>query len=355
VDVKQVAMFPAGDGSRRTAHDSFQQPFQELTRALAGAARAGGARVVLDGHGGDFLFQVSRAYLGDLVARGNVMRAWHEWRAIDRGREGARGFIRSAIQPALPGAALRAASVALGRPVLGPMERPTPPWIEAGFTAAHDIEARQRALGADAQPGRTASERETRFCLTHPFFARVNAAMAEHALEYGVELRSPLLARRVVEFALTRPREERNHAGDQKRLLRAAMRGLLPESVLAPRPRKQGTLATYFAYNMTTAGLAALRRTMPLVALADHGVVNPRAFSKAVERFAAEGPAYPHIEALYCTLQAELWLRAHEGSVPAQTIDTARMQAVPALFSHGGDTAPHLRRAGSPATLLETE
>jgi hypothetical protein len=146
--------------------------------------------------------------------------------------------------------------------------------------------------------------------------------MAGYALEHGVELRSPLLDRRVVDFALTRPREERNQAGDQKRLLRASMRGLLPDSVLAPRSGKTGTLRTYFAFHMCHDGLARLRLIQHRSLLADCGIVDARALSRAIDAFASRGPAYPYMEALFCTLRAEQWLR--------ENAETAGPIAIPA-------------------------
>jgi len=138
--------------------------------------------------------------------------------------------------------------------------------------------------------------------------------MAGFALEHGVELRSPLLDARVVKFALSRPSEERNMAGDQKRLLRAAMKGLLPDSVLAVRHAKTGTLRSYFAENMRVDGLQRLTQLMPAPALVDAGIVEAAELERAVGRYRAEGPAYPYAESLFCTMQAEAWLASRATS-----------------------------------------
>lgn len=312
--------------------DSFAQPYENLTRALARASRAAGTSVAFDGFGGDFLFQVSRNYLADEVRRGAVRSALADWHAIDRGREGIRGFVRAGVVPLLPPGLTGAVGALMRRPLAQAIgDRDVPAWIEPRFVAAHGLLERARASMGEAGRAATIVERETRFYLTHPFFGRVNAAMARCAREEGVELRSPLMDPRVIAFALSRPREERNRAGDQKRLLRAAMRGLLPEEVLAPRPTKTGTLATYFRAHMVKDGLPRLRTIARAPRLAEWGIVHRGRLRRAVEEFAAAKWSYPHVEALYCTLMAELWLRAHE---PAPEVTSSSAPATSSTLEY---------------------
>jgi asparagine synthase (glutamine-hydrolysing) len=311
VHSERIPMFPGFRNRGTWSAEPFAQPFEGLTRALAEAGRKLGSPVALDGYGGDFLFQVSRVYLADLVARGKVRRAMRDWRAMDRAGEGLRGFFSYGVQPNLPRWATRALATARGgHPLRDSMERIPPPWITPRFIAEHALRDRFAALGPASQVGTSTAERETRFYLSHQFFARVNSKMAGFALDHGVELRSPLLDRRIVQFALSRPREELNSAGDIKRLLRASMRGLLPEPVLAPRRAKTGTLTSYFAQHMRTDGLASLSEILPARALADAGIIEPDTLTREVARYREQGAGYPHVESLFCTLQAEIWLRA---------------------------------------------
>jgi asparagine synthase (glutamine-hydrolysing) len=310
-DAQETPLFPGLRNRTRWSAEAFAPPFEGLTRALAKQGRTLGSSIALDGYGGDFLFQVSRIYLSDLVARGRVTKALHDWRIMDAGQEGLRGFFHYGMQPLLPRWAASALRGARGsRSFRASMQRTSPPWIVERFVRDNGLGERFASLGPDAQLGPSAVEREAQFFLTHQFFARVNAKMAGFALDHGVELRSPLLDRRVVEFALSRPAEERNNAGDHKRLLRAAMHGLLPESVLGPRKGKTGTLASYFAHHMQTDGLAQLTQLLPARALSEAGIVDSDELACAVARYRVEGAAYPHTESLYCTLQAESWLSA---------------------------------------------
>jgi hypothetical protein len=203
------------------------------------------------------------------------------------------------------------------------MQRTVPPWITHHFEREHSLAERFAGLGPDSQWGPTAVDREAQFYLTHQFFARINSRMFGFALDQGVELRSPLLDPRVVRFALSRPSAERNHAGDKKRLLRASMRNLLPDSALAPRVGKSGTLRTYFAQHMWNDGLGRLAAMLPARQLAALGVVNSVELARAVEQYQLQGAAYPHTESLFCTLNAETWLRARSAAIeecePART------------------------------------
>ena len=328
VYAERIPMF-AGANRTSWSAEPFAPPFETLTRELARVGRELGASIALDGYGGDFLFHVSRVYLADLVARGRVRHALRDWRTMDGTGKGMRGFFTYGIQPNLPRWSRRALSIARGgRPLLDPMEQVPPPWVSARFVQKSGLGERFESLGPASQGGSSAAEREARFYLSHQFFARVNTRMAGYALDQGVEVRSPLLDRRVVAFALSRPREDRNKAGDNKRLLRWAMRGLLPDHVLAIRRLKTGTLTSYFNKHMMTAGLAQLTALLPAPALADAGIIEPSLLIQAVARYRAEGVAYAHAESLFCTLQAELWLRARNGAdIPVRP---AHQQAIPA-------------------------
>jgi asparagine synthase (glutamine-hydrolysing) len=329
VDAERIQMFPGFRNRVTWGAEPFAPPFEGLTHGLANAGRELGSSIALDGYGGDFLFHVSRVYLADLVARGHVRRALRDWRAMDGTGAGMRGFFTYGVQPNLPRWARRALGIARGgRPLRDPMEQTAPPWMLPRFMHDYGLEERFESLGPMSRAGPSATERETQFYLSHQFFARISSRMAGFALDHGVEVRSPLLDGRIVHFALSRPREDRNSAGDNKRLLRAAMRGLLPETVLAPQRLKTGTLSSYFDRHMRSDGLARFSEILPARALSEAGIIEPDILARAVARYREEGAAYPHAEALFCTLQAELWLRARTGL--AATLGSTRKEAISA-------------------------
>ena len=305
--------------------EPFAHAFEMWHRALARGSRATGSHVTLDGMGGDQLFQVSDVYLADLFRRGRWRELARDWRAKGLRGSGARGFLRQAVAPLLRDRAWRVLGAAWSwrgraRPA-GYLERQLPAWIDPRFARQHGLEARERAF--TPQRGRVScAAYETHWYLSHPYFPRVFACVFALALEEGVELRSPLYDRRVIDFALTRPRWERSSGRETKRLLRRAARGLVPDAVLAPRPARTGVTSGYFDRSM--------RRSLPELcepigrssALADAGIIDARVFRRWCETYVQRGGDQLGVNLLF-TVQAELWLRAH-----ART-DHARNRGVP--------------------------
>ncbi len=301
------------DLRQRAAHrdEPFAHAFEQWNRALAQGSRAVDAHVALHGNGGDQLFQVSLVYLADLARRGRLLAVARECRA--RGVRDARTLFRWAIQPLLPEAGLRAATALRGgRPLRAYLERDVPAWINADFARRNALHERARTT-----PGRRHGESlaavESRYYLSAPYFPRVYACVSSLAREEGVEVRSPLLDPRVIAFAAERPREERAWRRETKRALRAAMRGVIPDDVLAPRAMRTGTTGRLFGRAMRRDGADLVAEATRHSRLAELGIVDPDALQRGWETWQANGDGNLGV-ALFLTLQAEFWTRAHDGA-----------------------------------------
>ena len=304
-DVPVLAVDPTTVASR---DGPWAHPFEGWNRALAAAASESGAGRVLTGSGGDQLFTSPIGQFSDLFWHGEWSALRREWVAR-RGR-GVRLFTRVAVLPGLPRVAYRLATVLRGgRRLQHFLDRTPPPWFRPTFLRAHDLLGRQWHEREWARPGR-ASQAEMSFYFKTTYAPRVSAAVRGFLAEAGLEMAAPLLDTRVVDLASRRPAEERSLGIESKRLLRESMRGLLPESVLAPRMEKTGLTVGYFERTfrrdlrpaMSQLGAGAMR-------LADLGIVEPAAFRQAADRYlASRDPALGL--PLYLTLQAEWWLRA---------------------------------------------
>jgi len=228
VDIAGVPLLD-GPGERAAGRDEpFAHAFEMGNRALARGTRALGSRVALDGVGGDQLFQVSPVYLADLLRGGRLPSLAREWRRTGLSGSGFHQFFHWAMLPLLPRWLRRSvAPIRGGRPLRGHLERPLPSWLRADFAERTGLLARE-AAAAPPRDGMGPAAYETSWYLSHPYFPRAFACVADFALEEGVEVRSPLFDRRVVEFAVGRPREERAGGGETKRLLRRAMRRVTP-------------------------------------------------------------------------------------------------------------------------------
>ena len=197
---------------------------------------------------------------------------------------------------------------------------------------SHGI-AERAAAGTPRAPMGSRAAFERRWILTRPHFARACVAVSELALEEGLETRSPLLDRRVVNCAASRPRVEHGSMGEKKLLLRRAMRGLLPDPVLARRPFKTGSLAGYFLRSVRTVE-PLLRSTSKAPLLAEIGVIDRTSFRQAVERYCHTWSDLQLGTQLLATLQAELWLR-ERFSEAGEELPRACDQAATATCSAG--------------------
>lgn len=287
----------------------YAHPYALWTRGLAAVTAASGARIALDGSGGDQLFQLSPVYLADLLRGGRWMAARREWLARDMGGLGWRRFFRYAVLPLTPVPLVRLAELARGgRPLRGIRGWPLPPWIRADFAAAHDLGSRQEPV-LPRRRGESFGSLETRWFFESSYSPTVLVAQGADARQAGVELRSPLFDGRVVQYASRRPREERSDRGQTKQLLRAAARGLVPDAVLAPRRSRTGTTEGYYRQRLLRELPGLARRVLPLSALADLGIAEPSAFAGAVQRSMQRGVQEMDV-AIFYTLHTELWLRA---------------------------------------------
>jgi asparagine synthase (glutamine-hydrolysing) len=319
----------------RQRDEPYTFAFESLMRHLARATRETDSHVALNGNGGNFLFESSPVFLADLLAGGRLPTLLREWRAMNVKRERIRYFFKWAVQPLLPLGLLSGIGVLRGRHLHGTYERPLPSWLRPEFVSRHGLAERARRATPHASRG-SRSGHELHWFMTHPVFPRLNAFTSGYPLEGGVELRAPLYDRRVIRFAAAGPWSERFSGGASKRLLRHAMRGLLPESVLADRPKRTGTLASYFARSLN-ALLPSLERLFDQPVVAELGIVDPVALRQDLETY-RRGRGHLYLrEQLLSLAHVESWLRAREDLGASRPI--SHMPAAPLKRAHNRGTA----------------
>jgi asparagine synthase (glutamine-hydrolysing) len=126
----------------------------------------------------------------------------------------------------------------------------------------------------------------------------------------GVDTWFPFFDRRLIEFGLSVPAEQRWHGGRPKEVLRRAMASYLPAPVAARRTNPSGT--HLILRGLETEGGRAVFEDMRI---ADFGWVNARAvrdrYERAVALCAAGDPRYHWTTiTLWHIAAVELWLRA---------------------------------------------
>ena len=306
VDTEQIPLFASQYAGIRD--DPMAQAFESQLRNLSRTSLELGPRIALDGFGGDHLFSLSSgAIVADHLFYGRWSELWWSWRTWGAsGRE----FVRSCLLPHFSPALLDWIGSVRGRPLEGFWDKSHPPWIIHG----PDIDP-EPATEFERQPGEGAAEFELRMGINSSFVPRVLSWNHALGLDEGVQLRGPLFDPRVISFAVTRPLSDRGAGGDGKRLLRRAMSGLIPESVLAPRSRKTGTPAGYFRRQFQAtlpAEMESLFGRGRQSILEQMGLLNRDVFRAALEEYLSTGR---HLTGamLHLTLETERWLATRSG------------------------------------------
>ena len=299
----------AGEGRRRTRPEP--QPFEGQNRALAAAARDVGARVVLNGNGGDNLFGLGDVWMADLFRKGRWIRLRRELR--ERGYRSVRQMADVCIRPALPLGLLDGAELLLGRRILSrPWESREAPWLIPGALEREGILQDDRESYRKEIASRTDSvtERIRLWAFLFSGFNRNSSSLFDMNLDEGVELRTPFYDRRVADFAWSRPPHDLNRGWEQKVILRHAMEGVLPDRVIAARPHRTGTSDGYFRRAAQREFLGYARRAVEGSRLADMGLVDPRGLARAVDRW-SDGDLTDELF-LFVAVCVEFWLRAQD-------------------------------------------
>lgn len=297
-----------GDIKGWAAHrdDPYAHTFEAKNRTMARKARHLGAGMALDGYGGDQLFGISKSYLADYLVRGRITELVRELQGY--GDSGFRTIVRLGLLPWLPERVRYWQSRARGRSDEDATWQTQAPWIQSRWREDPLVRRRLRR-----EPPRrfleSPSAYESRWYVETPYFPRAISWATGMALDEGVELRSPLLDRRIVEFAASRPVSERGIAGQPKPLLREAMRGVLPDWVIAPRPSKTGTPGGEFQRSMRVEAPALATALGPASAwrLSQMGLVDVPLMLRYLDNLTT----MDHLQyvQLYLALTCEEWLR----------------------------------------------
>jgi asparagine synthase (glutamine-hydrolysing) len=213
-----------------------------MTRIVSAAAERG-VTVLLDGHGGDEVVSHGYGLLDELAGRG----AWLSLLREARGAADNYGRSRWVLARRVAARQQRRDARLLAR-LLAPFDRAVAP--AAGQMPAHLlsrdlIETSRLAarLRTYARPEAAGTERAQHHASLadplQPYAFEVHAAFYAN---HGVAARYPFWDRRVVEFCLGLPASEKLANGWSRLVLRRAMRGIVPDSVLKRRDKMDFTV-----------------------------------------------------------------------------------------------------------------
>jgi hypothetical protein len=298
---------------RAAARDEPMAHAYELwNEALGVGCRSAGADVCLNGVGGDAWFSGSPIFYADLLRRGRLLRLRREWTEHLAGAGDPYLFFKTAIQPNIPEWGSRAiAMLRGGRRLRSLTYSPIPTWVGAGFAREERLVDRQMALIARRRPGESHFSAERAWFFDSQVTPRVIGLLQGTLAATGVSLRMPLMDSRVVRFSASRPRWESVSGASNKHLFRAAVRGLAPDDVLAPRPFRTGLPSTYLARTAEAHGNLLLDILSSGMVLAEHGVVRPDVLRATIESvLGSRAPNPTQLNQIILLTHAELWLKS---------------------------------------------
>jgi asparagine synthase (glutamine-hydrolysing) len=217
--------------------DSQDEPFGSTSifaqRAVFRAAHAQGLKVMLDGQGGDELLGGYRYFIAgraaSLIRSGRLLQAARLLKhanALPASGHGPAALLHALgllLPPPLRNTAMRLCGIA-----------PTPPWLNAEWFA-------ERGVRIDP-PRQAAGPRylteQLMISLQHTSLPALLRYEDRNSMAFGIESRVPFLTTKLVEFAFGLPEDYIiGPDGTPKRLLRHALRGLVPDEILDRRDK----------------------------------------------------------------------------------------------------------------------
>ncbi len=289
-------------------------PADEMAATLYAAMRERGHRATLTGAGGDFLFTGSVFQYADLLRElrpvAAVRRFIDDWYAGETGRS-ALGLLHHGVWPLLP-RPVKDTLRPLARRAVSYTDRPE--WLTIERTPDDVLPEAPRG-------GSFATEDVTRQLGSgmHAFFVE---CAERYAAQAGIELRHPLLDKRLVEFALDIPDDQRKRGRFTKFILRQALGNDLAEPVRLRRTK--GDFSHAVAQAIESLGG---ERFFEGLQIADAGWVRG---DMVADKYRTMRSQYPrgsdvygdHVPALWMITAVELWFRSAFGAYNAQREDS---------------------------------
>jgi asparagine synthase (glutamine-hydrolysing) len=269
--------------------------------ALRNAMDHAGARVMIDGFGGDHVFWNllnASPELADLLAQGKLLQLHRRltiWSQALR-KPYLQLLWKQAAVPLLP-RAIRSRSLDNINSIKAP------PWIGQAFAKRTHVNT---GLRAPSDPYAFASHSQR---IQSAFLAQAVCGIEAFATRHqdGIESRHPLLYRPLVEFLLAIPFEQKARPGETRSILRRALRDILPDKVC--RRKTKGVIGEAIQRGLYRQR-GTLQRLFKDARVYAHGYVRPDALNSDLTLALHGGRVNPG--PLVNSLSIELWLRSLE-------------------------------------------
>jgi asparagine synthase (glutamine-hydrolysing) len=273
--------------------------------ALYSAAQRQDVRVLLDGIDGDTTVSHGLEYLSELARGGKVAALGREVMALSRRHKQSRRRIlwQFGLRPLVPERAQRIwRTVRRGHPRPGALNTVIKPAFALRVGLAERAKAAQ---GKEQTPARSARESHWRE-LNSPLLPYALEVADKAAAAFSLEPRYPFFDRRLIEFCLALPAEQKLHHGWTRFIMRRAMACVLPDDVCWRTGK--ANLSPNFKRRL----LDHDRELLDDVIMHDPQIieeyVDVSALREAYGRYASE-PMSDDALTIYSTVTLALWLR----------------------------------------------
>ncbi|MBE9041278.1 lasso peptide isopeptide bond-forming cyclase [Oscillatoriales cyanobacterium LEGE 11467] len=209
-----------------------------LNWGLYGIAQQKGVRTILDGFDGDSTVSHGVGYLSELARDGRWLTLMREVRGYTQ------NFDRSFWEWMSPYLWNYAPPFKLGQRGWKSLQRrmgmqpkaagSQPSWhstVNENFLRQVDLGQRRKALGRALRKSRESQRAEHYYSLVRGVMPYTLEVMDKAAAAFGIDLRFPFWDRRLVEYCLSLPPEQKIHKGWTRMVMRRGMSGILPEAV----------------------------------------------------------------------------------------------------------------------------
>lgn len=304
-------------GGRSSVSPSRETPFTgwtPVTVDVMGWLAAQGGTVLLTGNAlwgagrvdADHYF-LRRLLAGHLTAIGEVVRV-----ARRQGRRPARALLRQLLLPLLPPGV---AEVLRRSATTARYHRP-PQWLDGRLVRETDLRERMGLRsGWVAHLRNLTGFHPTSFIPSTGSVGRAVALFDRIGSSHGIEVRHPLLDRRILEFVAAVPRDMVADPSMDRLVLRRAMSGRLPEEILTRTVKTRFLpVITMLTQRLLDDGARLDSQSLHLETL---GLVDRGRFHRAVAQ-ARSGPVEPTLTSLlWFSLALERWLGVYlSGNTP---------------------------------------
>ncbi len=263
-----------------------------------------GIRVLLTGVGGDEWLAGSYFHTADLLQQGRIVKLLRE---IHSGGDfySSQNVMQFGVKPLL-----RSLLPAPARSFIRWRRRggTEPALIEPNFARQINLNERIRCR-KNAASFKSFARQDIYDSATGGWQALRFELENQDDAEFGIETRNPLNDRRIVEFALALPEDQRWRRGESKFILRQVMQGLIPESVRTRRTKAEFSHLFPQAYEILNG-----ESIFNSLAVAEMGWINQaeasRLYQEMLQLYATGDTRYTAYSwTLWMIFGVELWFR----------------------------------------------